>query len=459
METPTIHIHDQGRDHRSGDRTGRLHLRAVPGGPRRAPAPVAAVPPPGRRGALRPAPPGLGRRPRLRHRPPHPPGGARPTRRAPRDGPRHRRHRPPRRCLGTGRWRSSCWRACRTATSASWPKLHHGAADGVAAAELLANVMDLEPDPPNPPVDRAVEPTGGARPCPPWRRLLWAAITEAFRGLGRILSLLRRTLRSLLAVGRRRRHADVSPPVPVLDTPNVVLHSLTPRRSFATTTLARRHPRGQGRRGRHGQRRAARPRGRCAAPTSSAADELPAILLVAGVPVSTDQPDEVRRLGGNRSRTCSPPCPPIRRPVGSPGGAVHDVTVALAGGAQPARRRHASPPGSSTPRRGPYACLARSTPGCASPTATRPPIQRGGLERAGPPGAAVHRRRPARVHLLRGAGAREHRAQRHRLELPRPGACPARSPAAISVPDLAGDPGGMRDSLDELRRALDLVPA
>ena len=209
-------------------------------------------------------------------------------------------------------------------------KLHHALADGVAAAELLANVMDLEPDPPDPPVD----PSGGAdwqgEPVPSRPRLLWAAITEVFRGLARIPALLRRTVQSLLAVGRRRRHADVSPPLPVLDTPNVSFStSLTPRRSFATTTLSLDAIR-------HVKSAAGATVNDVLLTLVAGAlraylldrDELPAVPLVAGVPVSTDRPDEVRRLGGNKVSNLFTALPthledPLDRLA-----AVHEVTVA-----------------------------------------------------------------------------------------------------------------------------------
>jgi diacylglycerol O-acyltransferase len=206
-------------------------------------------------------------------------------------------------------------------------KLHHALADGVAAAELLANVMDLEPEPPELPV--AEEPWRPER-RPSRRALLWAAIVDAVRGLKRLPALLVRTLRSLLAVGRRRREADVSPPRPVLDTPNTGFStSLTPRRVFATTTLSLPDIKA----------------------VKSAAgvtvndvllalvatslrryltdrDDLPAQPLVAGVPVSTDRPDEVRRLGGNKVSNMFTALPTHLADPRERLAAVHEVTSA-----------------------------------------------------------------------------------------------------------------------------------
>jgi diacylglycerol O-acyltransferase len=206
-------------------------------------------------------------------------------------------------------------------------KLHHALADGVAAAELLANVMDLEPEPTELPV--ADEPWRPER-RPSRRALIWAAIVDAVRGLKRLPGLVVRTLRSLLAVGRRRREADVSPPLPVLDTPNTGFStSLTPRRVFATTTLSLPDIKA----------------------VKSAAgvtvndvllalvatslrryltdrDDLPAQPLVAGVPVSTDRPDEMRRLGGNKVSNMFTALPTHLADPRERLAAVHEVTSA-----------------------------------------------------------------------------------------------------------------------------------
>jgi len=207
-------------------------------------------------------------------------------------------------------------------------KLHHALADGVAAAEFLANVMDLEPDPPDPPAS----PAGGwaGEKLPSRRALLWAEVADIWAAIGKLPGLIARTIRAMLAVGRRRRTAAVSPPLPVLDTPNVSFStSLTARRSFATTTLPL------------DDLRAVK-----AAAGATVNDvlltlvagalrdylndrgELPDAPLVAGVPVSTDRPDEMRRLGGNKVSNLFTALPtnlddPLARLA-----AVHEVTVA-----------------------------------------------------------------------------------------------------------------------------------
>ena len=120
------------------------------------------------------------------------------------------------------------------------------------------------------------------------------------------------------------------PPLPVLHTPNVSFSTaLTPRRSFATATMSLDDLR--------------------AVKTAAGAtvndvllclvagalrsyllarEELPAAPLVAGVPVSTDRPEGVRRLGGNKVPILCAALPthldaPLARLA-----AVHEVTAA-----------------------------------------------------------------------------------------------------------------------------------
>ena len=206
-------------------------------------------------------------------------------------------------------------------------KIHHSLADGVAAAELLANVMSTDPDEldaPEPDDEWAGE------PVPTRRRLVLDALRERLRQLLSLPRLLGRTVGSLRAVVRRRRETEVSPPVPIRDTPVTSFNSaLSGRRSFATTTLSL------------GEMKAVKSalgvtlndvllalvagslrrylEGR---------DELPDGPLVAGVPVSTDQPEGIRRLGGNRVSNMFTIVPthledPVERVK-----AVHEVTAA-----------------------------------------------------------------------------------------------------------------------------------
>ena len=115
-------------------------------------------------------------------------------------------------------------------------KMHHAMADGVAAAALLANVMETTPaavDPPPP-----VEPWR-SEPLPPWWRLLIDAVVDAVAGLRKLPALLRRTVSGGRAVAKRRKEADVSPPLPILHTSNTSFNGrLTEHRSFATADLS-----------------------------------------------------------------------------------------------------------------------------------------------------------------------------------------------------------------------------
>ncbi|MFN8041626.1 MAG: wax ester/triacylglycerol synthase family O-acyltransferase [Acidimicrobiales bacterium] len=179
-------------------------------------------------------------------------------------------------------------------------KIHHAAADGVAASALLANVMTAITD------DDDAPPAAG--PWSPERvpsdlQLLWDAFVDHLRQLGHLPRLLARTTRSLAAlVQHRRRGAGPATPRPILDVPRTPFNAaLTPHRSFATVTLPLAPLR---------EVKAAfgvTLNDVVLAVVSGAlrswlADtgDLPGRSLVAGVPVSTDRPDEVRRLGGNK---------------------------------------------------------------------------------------------------------------------------------------------------------------
>ncbi|MGI8663600.1 MAG: WS/DGAT/MGAT family O-acyltransferase [Acidimicrobiales bacterium] len=178
-------------------------------------------------------------------------------------------------------------------------KMHHSLADGVASAALLANVMtptadDVDPPPaPSPWVPDAV---------PSRWRLLLDAVLAIVHDIGRLPGLLGRTIPRIRAVVAHRRNASVATPRPILDSPRTPFNAgLTARRSFATATLSLDDVK--------------------AVKTAfgvtvndvvlgivagslrawlSAKGALPDQALVAGVPVSTDDPGEISRLGGNK---------------------------------------------------------------------------------------------------------------------------------------------------------------
>jgi diacylglycerol O-acyltransferase len=180
-------------------------------------------------------------------------------------------------------------------------KIHHAVADGVAAAELLANVMTVGQEPSEPP------PGDGWRgePLPGRWHLLVAALFDLVRTLAAVPALLKRTVVGIRRAGRHRKivDADAAPPVPLLHTPKTPFNgALTAQRSFATTTVSLEDVKrvksafdvtvndvvlamvGASLRG-YLDRRGA----------------LPDRPLVAGVPVATPAPgDEGPRLSGNR---------------------------------------------------------------------------------------------------------------------------------------------------------------
>lgn len=176
-------------------------------------------------------------------------------------------------------------------------KIHHAAADGVAASQLLVNVMStvLDEAPPEP---------DDWRPAPlPGPGELWRdAVVDQLRWLARLPLLLLATLARLVPLLRHRRAASVTPPRPILDTPRTSFNAaLTPHRVFATTSVPFADVRevrtafgvtvndvvlamaGGALRGYLARR-----------------GELPERPLVAGVPVSSDKPGDIARLGGNR---------------------------------------------------------------------------------------------------------------------------------------------------------------
>lgn len=178
-------------------------------------------------------------------------------------------------------------------------KIHHAAADGVASSQLLANVMTT-----------TQEDVAATAPAVPWvpdqvpskRELLTDAFFDHLRQLSMLPALLWYTMQHLIALLRHRRTAAVNPPRPILDTPRTVFNAaLTPNRVFATTSLSLSEVKtiktafdvtvndvilaivGGALRDYLARR-----------------GELPDRPLVAGVPVSTDAPEAIARLGGNR---------------------------------------------------------------------------------------------------------------------------------------------------------------
>ncbi len=203
-------------------------------------------------------------------------------------------------------------------------KMHHAMADGLAAAALLANVMEVDPDAEPPPPDVPWRPD----PVPSAWRLLADAVVDAVANLRRLPALVRRTVTGGRAVAERRKGAAVSPPVPILHTPNAHFNSrLTAHRAFATADLAL------------DDVRAVRAAfgvsvndvvlalvGGALRAELLATGRLPDRPLVAGVPVAADP--ESARLSGNRvgnlfTSLCTDVADPVERLL-----AIHAVTGA-----------------------------------------------------------------------------------------------------------------------------------
>ncbi len=113
-------------------------------------------------------------------------------------------------------------------------KIHHSLADGVASANMLAKVMTLEPDQndlnaPNPPwVPDAI---------PSRRKLLVDAVRDQREPLAMIGPLVRRTVTGSVSVLKNLKHRAIDVPYPFVTPRTVFNRSLSPERSFATTSL------------------------------------------------------------------------------------------------------------------------------------------------------------------------------------------------------------------------------
>jgi diacylglycerol O-acyltransferase / wax synthase len=114
-------------------------------------------------------------------------------------------------------------------------KIHHCAADGVLAAQLLTQVVDPSPELTEvPPSERPWVP----EPPPSGLRLVLGALADLARVVARLPGLLGRTLSGFRAVSRRRRAGAPSPPLP-FTAPSLSFNgSLTPHRWYVSTALS-----------------------------------------------------------------------------------------------------------------------------------------------------------------------------------------------------------------------------
>lgn len=112
-------------------------------------------------------------------------------------------------------------------------KMHHAVADGVAAADLLVNVLDDAPEADVKPPEHPWRP----EPVPSRLHLLRDALAAIVVNLRNLPSLLARTFAGMRAARRFRSHSEVAPALP-FGGPNLPFNSaLTARRVFTMTTL------------------------------------------------------------------------------------------------------------------------------------------------------------------------------------------------------------------------------
>jgi WS/DGAT/MGAT family acyltransferase len=115
-------------------------------------------------------------------------------------------------------------------------KVHHAAIDGASGEELMVAILDLEPDaPPRPPPDVAWEP----EPVPNDTELLAHATWSLAQQPMRAARALRRTIGAALALREQNRQPlFTAPPAPFSAPPTSFNGPLTPNRSFAASSLS-----------------------------------------------------------------------------------------------------------------------------------------------------------------------------------------------------------------------------
>ena len=113
-------------------------------------------------------------------------------------------------------------------------KIHHSLADGVASATMLGNVMNLEPDRDD---LNALNPAWVPEPLPSRRTLIKDALRDQREQLDTIGPLMQRTVKGGVNVLKNIKHRATAVPYPFV-TPRTVFNcALSPRRSFASTSL------------------------------------------------------------------------------------------------------------------------------------------------------------------------------------------------------------------------------
>jgi diacylglycerol O-acyltransferase len=113
-------------------------------------------------------------------------------------------------------------------------KIHHSLADGVASAAMLAKVMNLDPD-----WDDLNVPTPAWTPerLPSRSELVIGAFLDQRQQLGALGPLVRRTIRGSVNVLKNIKNRVIDVPYPFVTPRTVFNRTLSPRRSFASTSL------------------------------------------------------------------------------------------------------------------------------------------------------------------------------------------------------------------------------
>jgi len=113
-------------------------------------------------------------------------------------------------------------------------KIHHSIADGVASATIMAKVMNLDPA-----QDDLKIPTPAWVPdrLPTRPELVIGAFSDQRRQAGRLAPLVKRTVHGGVNVLKNIKHRAIDVPYPFVTPRTVFNRTLSPRRSFASTSL------------------------------------------------------------------------------------------------------------------------------------------------------------------------------------------------------------------------------
>jgi len=113
-------------------------------------------------------------------------------------------------------------------------KMHHAAIDGVSGAEIMATLLDLEPDPP----PRTIVDAWRPEALPTDADLLALAMTARVGHPVRLVKTARRFFETALGVSDLNRASGVAPPPSPFSAPKTVFNaSLTPHRRVAFAAL------------------------------------------------------------------------------------------------------------------------------------------------------------------------------------------------------------------------------